>query len=404
MTFPREPNTRPCYKRKLGIYAGLGLFCLACVTARSPSESTKLPASPSPAAIINVDFGIDLRQATPEEQSYFRAHPEVLAQSTKDGRVVANPFAQREPGPDGKLRISPKHRKERSAAIDRERTLLFLRVHQIHPRFALTAEQKDQYAAGDQNSEDIRRQILLQLIIDPSAKTGATPAQKHKAEDVRRRMEQVNHQTRGEAPLNKWEYPWATTESHARDQNISSIWVQEIVAARPGMHIVDVGAGAGYFTFKFAQSVGPTGAVLATEIDPDMVSHMKRERAFRKLDQVKIHLVTETDSGLPLNWSDVVLLVNVHLFWSKLDRHSSALLDSYFRSLKPGGRLIVYQDYLFGGAQGVNCYWGSCQSLSFSELAQLAKKAGFRIGEHRVPKVEPIENQVPGFLAVFIRP
>ncbi|MBR59084.1 MAG: hypothetical protein CMH54_13830 [Myxococcales bacterium] len=402
MTSPTSPAPQPGRAhRTIGTVVLCVLF-LACATTNE--SATKGPNTPSPTKIISVDFGIDLRETTPEEQQYFRSHPEVLAQSTRDGRVIANPFAQLEPGPDGKPRLSPKHKKERSQAILRERTLLFLHQHQIRPAFRLSPEQKKTHDAALQGSEDRELLFLALLIVDPSRAPQATSAQKQQAEDVRRRMELVNHQARGKEPLNKWEYPWATTESHARDQDTSSIWVQEIVGARPGMHIVDVGAGAGYFTFKFAQSVGPTGAVLATEIDPDMVAHMERERSFRKMEQVKIRLVTEADPGLPTSWSDVILLVNVHLFWSKLDHHSSALLDSYFQALKPGGRLIVYQDYLFGGAQGVNCYRGSCESLSFIELSKLATKAGFRVGEHRVPNVEPVKNQVPGFLAEFIRP
>src|SRR6185369_50880 len=37
--------------------------------------------------------------------------------------------------------------------------------------------------------------------------------------------------------------------------------------------LVDVGAGSGYFTFRFAKAL-PHGKVIATDIDPEMIRHV----------------------------------------------------------------------------------------------------------------------------------
>jgi predicted methyltransferase len=56
---------------------------------------------------------------------------------------------------------------------------------------------------------------------------------------------------------------------------------QEIIRAlgiAPGMKVADVGAGTGYFSAHLSKAVGATGSVLAVEVEPNLVVHL-RERA-----------------------------------------------------------------------------------------------------------------------------
>ena len=39
------------------------------------------------------------------------------------------------------------------------------------------------------------------------------------------------------------------------------------LSLQPGNHVADLGAGGGYFTFRLADAVGPTGKVYAVDID-----------------------------------------------------------------------------------------------------------------------------------------
>src|SRR5262245_13412515 len=59
---------------------------------------------------------------------------------------------------------------------------------------------------------------------------------------------------------------------------------QEVVAAlglRPGQRVADLGAGTGYFSRHLSRAVGPTGAVLAVDPEPNLVAWL-RDRAERE--------------------------------------------------------------------------------------------------------------------------
>ncbi|MEZ4409059.1 MAG: hypothetical protein R3A52_21700 [Polyangiales bacterium] len=70
---------------------------------------------------------------------------------------------------------------------------------------------------------------------------------------------------------------WGRVESPWRDRLSSTRHILQAVDARPGMRIVDIGAGVGYYSFKLARAVGPTGVVYATDVDPDI--HLAALRA-----------------------------------------------------------------------------------------------------------------------------
>src|SRR5437588_1552033 len=69
----------------------------------------------------------------------------------------------------------------------------------------------------------------------------------------------------------------------------------EILKPKPGEVVADVGAGSGYYTFRFAERVGPTGKVLAVDIQPEMLDLIKKRMRERKLENVVPVLGTLTD-------------------------------------------------------------------------------------------------------------
>src|SRR5690348_13832974 len=50
-----------------------------------------------------------------------------------------------------------------------------------------------------------------------------------------------------------------------------------------GAVVGDVGAGVGYFTWRLAERVGPTGKVYANDIQPGMLSQLRKNLDARKL-------------------------------------------------------------------------------------------------------------------------
>ncbi len=112
----------------------------------------------------------------------------------------------------------------------------------------------------------------------------------------------------------------------------------KIVAAlglKPGQRVADVGAGRGYLTFRLADAVGPSGHVLATDVDDDAVATLKLRAAARP--EITVRQVQPDVPGLEPGAYDLILMSEVDHFLS--DR--VAFLRHLKTALAPGGRLAV---------------------------------------------------------------
>lgn len=113
----------------------------------------------------------------------------------------------------------------------------------------------------------------------------------------------------------------------------------ELLKLEKGMTVADVGAGVGYYSVRMAEVVGPTGKILATEIQPEMLQILKRRIREKKADNVEAILATEHDPKLPAACCDVILLVDVyHEFSQPIE-----MLAKLRTALKPDGRLILLE-------------------------------------------------------------
>jgi ubiquinone/menaquinone biosynthesis C-methylase UbiE len=61
--------------------------------------------------------------------------------------------------------------------------------------------------------------------------------------------------------------------------------------------LADIGAGSGYFSFRFSPKVGDSGRVYAVDINPDMILHMNRHIRDKKLKNV-ITILSAPDDPL----------------------------------------------------------------------------------------------------------
>ena len=73
--------------------------------------------------------------------------------------------------------------------------------------------------------------------------------------------------------------------------------------------ITDVGAGSGYFTFRFAKAL-PRGKVVATDIDPEMIRHIHHKVLTESIPNVGVVLADAADPTVPSN-TDVVFITDV---------------------------------------------------------------------------------------------
>ena len=106
-----------------------------------------------------------------------------------------------------------------------------------------------------------------------------------------------------------------------------------------GAAVADVGAGVGYFTWRLADRVGPSGVVYGEDIQQPMLDQLQKNMAARHIGNVKPVLGTIDDPKLPGGSLDLILLVDVYHEFSEPEK----MLDHMRDSLKPNGRLVLLE-------------------------------------------------------------
>ena len=139
---------------------------------------------------------------------------------------------------------------------------------------------------------------------------------------------------------------WATRFSgesreafHARND------VVKAMALKPGETIADVGAGTGIYTRLFAQAVGPTGTVTATDLAPKFLSYIAANAAKDGLKNVRTLQAGDRTSNLPPSSVDVIFHSDVYHHFE----YPMIMNADLRRALKPGGRLYVLEMEKEGG-------------------------------------------------------
>ena len=114
----------------------------------------------------------------------------------------------------------------------------------------------------------------------------------------------------------------------------------EVVMAlnlREGETVADVGAGSGYFSFRFARHIGEKGRVYAVDINPDMIVHMNRRLRDLNLKNVVTILSAPDDPLLPDASVDCFFLCDT---WHHIENHAH-YLALMKKMLKPGGQVVM---------------------------------------------------------------
>ena len=173
-----------------------------------------------------------------------------------------------------------------------------------------------------------------------------------------------------------------------RDAEEPPAKVLEALELRLGEVVADLGAGSGYFTFRMAPKVGPTGRVLAVEIQEPMLNALRTRAAALKATNVQVVKGSETDPHLPVNGVDLVLLVDVYHELSYPFEVMSKVRDS----LKPDGR-VVFVEYR---KEDSKVQIKEVHKMSVAQLDKEMRVAGFV----RVRTVETLPQQ---HIVIFAR-
>jgi len=120
--------------------------------------------------------------------------------------------------------------------------------------------------------------------------------------------------------------------------------ILEALKIKPGETIADIGAGPGYWTFKFANLVGPNGLVYA--LDTNDMHYEYQAGIIKDLDikNVKWVRTPGENLGLPEGTKLDMAFMNslyhvLYCGWDESMRRS--LMDSIRNNLKPDGRLVI---------------------------------------------------------------
>ena len=115
--------------------------------------------------------------------------------------------------------------------------------------------------------------------------------------------------------------------------------VLDTIGIIPGSTVADIGAGTGYYSLRLAKRVGPHGRVLATDIQPEMLSLLQANMKKAGLTNIETILATPTDAKLPVGQLDLALLVDVY---HELANPEETMTQVH-QALKPDGRLVLIE-------------------------------------------------------------
>ena len=106
-----------------------------------------------------------------------------------------------------------------------------------------------------------------------------------------------------------------------------------------GATVADIGAGVGYFTWRLAERVGPSGIVYGEDIQQAMLDQLRKNMQAHGVANVRPVLGAIDDPKLPRESVDLILLVDVYHEFSEPEK----MLDRMREALKPGGRLVLLE-------------------------------------------------------------
>ena len=111
---------------------------------------------------------------------------------------------------------------------------------------------------------------------------------------------------------------------------------------RPGMAALDVGCGMGFFSLALAALVGPTGCVIAADLQPEMLHVLQRRAARAGLaDRIRPHCCSPDRLGVTTPCDFALAFAMLHEV-----PDAARLLAEIHACLKPAGRLLIAEPRL----------------------------------------------------------
>jgi SAM-dependent methyltransferase len=140
--------------------------------------------------------------------------------------------------------------------------------------------------------------LVLALVIGVSV---SASGQARTAQDVTQRPTSTPYT----GDLSIFEYP-------DRAKKLQIDRVMDLLGVVAGKNVADIGAGSGWFTVRAARRVGPTGTVIAEDINPLAIEYIGKRVLKENLTNVRTVLGSADDPRLPAGSVDAVLMLKVY--------------------------------------------------------------------------------------------
>jgi ubiquinone/menaquinone biosynthesis C-methylase UbiE len=131
--------------------------------------------------------------------------------------------------------------------------------------------------------------------------------------------------------------PWLE-RSERETQEKPQLLIEALEIER-GQTVADLGAGSGYYSFRIAPLVGPTGKVLAIDIEPAMLEVIAQRASREQIANVATVRASARDPNLTAASVDLVFMVDVY---HELE-YPYEVMTKVRAALKPGGRVALIE-------------------------------------------------------------
>lgn len=122
----------------------------------------------------------------------------------------------------------------------------------------------------------------------------------------------------------------------------------ELIDLKPGQTVADLGAGPGYYTFRFAKKVGPSGKVYAIDTVQDHLKYVDKTAKKIGIQNVEIIHTDGRTLGLADKKVDVVFLCSLYhnIYAMSTEPERTELVESIKKALNDKGVLYLVDNGL----------------------------------------------------------
>jgi len=147
------------------------------------------------------------------------------------------------------------------------------------------------------------------------------------------------------------------------------------LALEPGMQVLDLGCGPGRVSLPVARELGPTGRLVAADMQQDMLERAAEKIGAARLENVELRLAAAGEGRLGNAQFDRALLVSV---LGEIPDRETALAE-LFDALKPGGILSITETLFDPHYQTRNTVTRLATAAGFVEGAWFGNKLAYTV-------------------------